>query len=119
MAFGHILLNIDMEHGSPSTSLGPKLGMEPTSLSRTIRNMEDQGLIERKPDMEDGRRVFIHLTEFGRENRELAKSRVIQFNEKIRACIGEKKFDSFLKNMHRINEILSNETFFQDEEKSE
>ncbi|HAS35860.1 MAG TPA: MarR family transcriptional regulator [Flavobacteriales bacterium] len=115
MAFGHILLNVDLEQGSPSTSLGPKLGMESTSLSRTIRNMEEKGLIERRPCKDDGRRVFIHLTKFGRESRELAKNTVVQFNEHLRSSMGEKRFDSFLKSMHKINEILSTETFFQNE----
>ncbi len=115
MAYGHILLNIDLEDGSPSTSLGPKLGMESTSLSRTIRNMEEQGLIERKPSKEDGRMVLIHLTKFGRESRELAKNTVVQFNEHLRKSLGEKRFESLLKNIHKINEILSTETFFQHE----
>ena len=38
MATGFILLNIDPENGTPSTSLGPKMGMEATSLSRTLKN---------------------------------------------------------------------------------
>ena len=41
MSVGMVLLNIDKENGTPSTQLGPKMGMEPTSLSRTIKNMED------------------------------------------------------------------------------
>ena len=48
MATGFALLSIDPEKGTPSTSLGPKMGMEATSLSRTLKTMEDKGLIERK-----------------------------------------------------------------------
>ncbi len=47
MAIAFTLLNIDKE-GTPSTALGPKMGMEATSLSRTLYNMEEQGLIFRK-----------------------------------------------------------------------
>ena len=67
MATGFALLSIDPENGTPSTSLGPKMGMEATSLSRTLKTMEDKGLIERKPNPEDGRGVLIHLTPFGKE----------------------------------------------------
>jgi MarR family transcriptional regulator, organic hydroperoxide resistance regulator len=67
MATGFALLSIDPEHGTPSTSLGPKMGMEATSLSRTLKTMEEKGLIKRKPNPEDGRGVIIHLTEFGKE----------------------------------------------------
>ena len=45
MATGFALLSIDPEKGTPSTSLGPKMGMEATSLSRTLKTMEEKGLI--------------------------------------------------------------------------
>ena len=47
MALGYALLNIDRE-GTPSTALAPKLGMEPTSLTRTLKTMEEKGLIYKK-----------------------------------------------------------------------
>jgi len=40
MATGFALISIDPENGTPSTSLGPKMGMEATSLSRTLKTME-------------------------------------------------------------------------------
>src|SRR5210317_21935 len=69
MATGFTLLSIDPEEGTPSTALGPKMGMEATSLSRILKTMEERGLIERKPNPADGRGVLIHLTDFGREKR--------------------------------------------------
>ena len=47
MATGFALLNIEAE-GTPSSSLGPKLGMESTSLSRLLKSMEKKKLIIRK-----------------------------------------------------------------------
>ena len=47
MALGYALLNIDKD-GTPSTSLAPRLGMEPTSLTRTLKTMEEKGLIVKK-----------------------------------------------------------------------
>ena len=81
MATGFTLLSIDKEGGTPSTPLGPKMGMEATSLTRTLKNMEEKGLIYKKPNPEDGRGVLIYLTDFGKEKRELSKNTVIQFNE--------------------------------------
>ena len=37
MATGFALLSIDREKGTPSTSLGPKMGMEATSLNKNIK----------------------------------------------------------------------------------
>ena len=55
MSVGQTLLNIDLEEGTPSTKLGPKMGMEPRSLTRTLKTMEEKGLIFRQPDEIDKR----------------------------------------------------------------
>ena len=62
MTMAFTLLCIDAE-GTPSTNLGPKMGMESTSLSRLLNTMEDRGYIIRKPNPEDGRGVLIFLTQ--------------------------------------------------------
>ena len=41
MAVAMALLNIDYKNGTPSTSLGPSMGMEATSLSRILKKMEE------------------------------------------------------------------------------
>ena len=77
MAIGFALLSIDKEGGTPSTTLGPKMGMEATSLTRTLKSLEEKGLIIRKKNPHDGRGVLIYLTEFGKEKRELSKNTVL------------------------------------------
>ena len=84
MATGFALLNIDPEEGTPSTSLGPKMGMEATSLSRTLKSMQEKGLIERKRNPEDGRSVLITLTDYGREMRAFSKDVVLQFDDAVK-----------------------------------
>ena len=37
MSTGFALLSIDREGGTPSTALGPKMGMEASSLTRTLK----------------------------------------------------------------------------------
>ena len=59
MALGMIILNIDINEGTPSTQLGPNMGMEATSLSRSINKLEDAGVIERKADPNDKRKSVI------------------------------------------------------------
>ena len=53
-----VLLNLNPNKGTPSTSLGPKMGLESTSLGRTLKSMENNGLISRVPNKEDKRGVF-------------------------------------------------------------
>ncbi len=116
MATGFALLSIDPEGGTPSTALGPKMGMEATSLSRTLKTMEDRGLIERKPNPDDGRGVLIYLTEFGREKREYSKDRVLKFNETVRAQLSEEKIDHFYEVMEIINDLIQNKKIYNHEE---
>ena len=107
MAVGFTLLSIDPKTGTPSTALGPKMGMEATSLSRILKRMEKQGLIERRPNPNDGRGVLIHLTDFGLEKRTDSKNVVLRFNETIRSKVSEENLEGFFTVMSSINEMIS------------
>jgi len=112
MATGFALLSIDREKGTPSTALGPKMGMEATSLTRTLKSMEEKGLIIRKKNPEDGRGVLIHLTKEGLEKRELSKTTVLKFNETIRENISEEKLLHFMEVADIINDLISDKKIF-------
>jgi len=118
MATGFALLSIDPEEGTPSTSLGPKMGMEATSLSRTLKTMEEKGLIERRPNPEDGRGVIIHLTEFGREKRDYSKEKVLTFNDAIRNNVSQEQLDSFYGVADIINNLISNKKIYNQKDHS-
>lgn len=115
MATGFALLSIDPDEGTPSTSLGPRMGMEATSLSRTLKTMEERGLIVRKPNPEDGRGVLIYLTDFGKEKREYSKDRVLKFNEAIHNHVSEEKLKNFFEVMETINELITNKKIYINE----
>ena len=112
MATGFVLLNIDPEEGTPSTSLGPKMGMEATSLSRTLKTMEAKGLIERKRNPEDGRSVLISLTDFGIQMREYSKGVVLTFDQRVREYIDDEKLDNFIEVASKINDLISNKKIY-------
>lgn len=113
MAVGFTLLSIDPKSGTPSTALGPKMGMEATSLSRILKSMEEKGLIERKPNPKDGRGVLIHLTKFGLENRERSKVRVLSFNESVRGQLSKQDLNAFFKAMETIHELAIDKKIFE------
>lgn len=117
MSTGFALLSIDREEGTPSTALGPKMGMEATSLTRTLKSMEDKGLIERRPNPEDGRGVLIHLTDFGREKRELSRNTVLKFNEIVKDNITDEKLRHFIEVAETINELIAEKNIFNSTDK--
>ncbi len=116
MAMAMALLYIDHENGTPSTALGPSMGMEATSLSRTLKSMEDKGLICREKNPEDGRSVLIRLTELGKEKREISKASVYKFNQTIREHLDEIKIDHFFEVTETIKDLIRDNAIFKDEE---
>lgn len=112
MAVGFTLLSIDPKTGTPSTALGPKMGMEATSLSRILKSMEEKGLILRKPNPNDGRGVLIYLTDFGLEKRNDSKNTVLMFNEAVRQEVSEEKLKHFFEVTDTINKLIADRKLF-------
>ncbi|HSM63487.1 MAG TPA: MarR family transcriptional regulator [Gillisia sp.] len=115
MATGFALLSIDPEKGTPSTSLGPKMGMEATSLSRILKSMEEKGLIIRKKNPSDGRSVLLYLTDFGKEMREFSKGVVIKFDEAVKENVSEEDLKTFIKVANSITDLISNKKIYNQE----
>ncbi|MCF8460673.1 MAG: MarR family transcriptional regulator [Flavobacteriales bacterium] len=111
-ASGFVLLNIDVENGTPATKIAPALGMEPRSLTRMLKTMEDKGYLERRSDPTDGRVMRIFLTEEGKKKRELAKIGVVAFNKAVRTLVPPEKLDVFFEVANTINEIIDKKSIY-------
>ena len=114
MAMAMALLYIDTKDGTPSTALGPSMGMEATSLSRTLNSLEERGLIYREKNPEDGRSVLIKLTDLGIEKRDISKASVYTFNQTIRENIPKQKIDHFFEVTELINKLINKKSIFKD-----
>lgn len=112
MAIGFTLLSIDSQKGTPSTALGPRMGMESTSLSRILKTIEERGYIERRPNPKDGRGVLIHLTTLGLEKRKGSKEVVMQFNEAVKAHVKSEDLDGFYNTMEIINKLIADKKIY-------
>lgn len=108
---GYVLLNIDSHEGSPSTSIAPLLGMEPTSLSRTLSAMEKKKLIIRKKDPDDKRKVRILLTKKGLKKRLISINTVKDFNKDISDLIAPKRLEIFNDVIKQIAQLASEKKF--------
>ncbi len=107
MAMGFTLLSIDPKTGTPSTALGPKMGLESTSISRILNNLEKKALIVRKAHPLDGRSVLIHLTPEGIKMRDLSKSFVLDFHDKVMDKTSKIQLKHFFEVVDIINQITS------------
>jgi len=110
MVVGFTLLSIDPKEGSLSMTLGPKMGIEPTSLSRTLTKLEEAGLIKREVSKSDKRNVIIKLTKKGLEMRDVSKNYVLDFQQKVNDALTEKEMNQLIKSLDKIQKLAQEQT---------
>jgi DNA-binding MarR family transcriptional regulator len=113
MSIGFALLTIHSEEGTQATKIGPLMGLEPTSLTRLLKSMEEKKLIYRETDKNDKRSVRIMLTEEGKINKEKARETVIRFNEVVREAVAPEKLEVFFDVIDSINKIIEQNNIYQ------
>lgn len=101
------LLKIDPKEGTRSTNLGPKMAIEPTSLTRIIKLLEDNGYIYKEKTTNDKREVIIKLTNKGLNSRNLSKEVVVNFNKRVTEKIPNEKLETFKEVMGDILKIAN------------
>jgi DNA-binding MarR family transcriptional regulator len=62
-----VLSRLDREGARTTSLLAAAERVRPQSMAQTLAELETDGLVSRRPDPEDGRRVLIELTRAGRE----------------------------------------------------
>jgi DNA-binding MarR family transcriptional regulator len=58
---------VDKAGAASASALATAEGVRPQSMAATLAALDQQGLIQRRPDPQDGRRQLVTLTEAGRE----------------------------------------------------
>jgi len=103
LSMGFVLLTLYEETGTPVTKIAPRMGMEPNSLSRTLKSMEDKGMVLRKKDKIDKRKVYICVTEHGAQMRKIALKAVYRLNEAIVKDVPPTKLQAFFEVINQVS----------------
>jgi DNA-binding MarR family transcriptional regulator len=85
------------------------MGMEPTSLSRTLKSMQESGLIYLKAAKDDKRKVLIFLTDEGVEKRRIARQVILDFNEHVISAVPKGKLKTFFEVAERLDKAIDKE----------
>ncbi len=104
MAF--VLLAINNEKGSTVTSIAPRIGMEPNSLSRILKTLIKKGYIFKKKSNKDKRKVYICLSELGIEKQKLALEKMFLLETKIKSTLKDIELKGFFKTTNAILEAI-------------
>ena len=107
MAF--VLLTINEKYGTPVTKIAPRMNMEPNSLSRLLKSLEEKGFISKRKDLSDKRKVYICLTKRGLKLRDKASEKLFALEKIIKSKISNTELTSFFNVLDYISEILESE----------
>jgi DNA-binding MarR family transcriptional regulator len=92
-----------------AADLADRLGLDKSTVSRQVTQMESLGLIQRVPDPQDGRARLIHITDEGRSRvRQLRAARGRWFGEALEHWPAA-DVDTLAVLLKRLNESLSQE----------
>ena len=98
---GYAIINIGKE-GIPATKIAPLMGMTSSSLSRMLKNMEEEDIIYRQHDKTDKRVVNIFLTKKGCKMRSKVEKVVLKFNSELFKKVSLADLQAF----ERVNDMI-------------
>lgn len=101
----YVLLAIDRKEGTPATQLGPKTGLQKGSLTRVLRELEEEGIISREAGTIDKRIRRVFLTKRGLMLREQARNEVLGFQKRLEARFTHEELANFKSVLQGIIDI--------------
>ena len=101
-----VLMTINEKYGTQVTKIAPRMGMEPNSLSRLLKSLEEKELVFKRKDTKDKRKVYICLTENGLKLRNIAAKRLFSLEKSIKDKISPSDLSAFYKVTDSISEVI-------------
>jgi len=106
LSIAFVLMTINEKFGTQVTKIAPRMGMEPNSLSRLLKSLEEKELVFKRKDNKDKRKVYICLTKNGLKLRNIAAERLFSLEKNIKDKILPTDLSSFYKVTDVISEII-------------
>jgi DNA-binding MarR family transcriptional regulator len=100
----HILECLWDQDGLTVGELATRIAVEVPTLGRAIRRMEPAGVIERRPDEEDGRRVRLWLTPAGRHLRYQLRPALKALEEELLSGLSDAERVELVRLLQRVYE---------------
>jgi DNA-binding MarR family transcriptional regulator len=89
----------------PST-IGKNTGMENSSLTRMVDDLEKKGIVSRKTDPDDRRKVLVSLTEKGLEYYNCLNKITAEMADEILKFVDEKDIEDYVQSLETMVRIL-------------
>ena len=82
------------------------MNMEPNSLSRLLKSLEEKGFVSKRKDKIDNRKVYICLTKSGLKMRDKAAEKLFALEKIIKSKNSSNDLTSFFSVLDTISKIL-------------
>ncbi len=102
-----ILYSLFRKNGLTQIEIASSNYKHTPSISRTINNLVDKGLVYRESQVNDRRKVKVFLTDRGRELVENLYPKVLQVREKSWKGLTKEDFDQFLRILNKMQNNLA------------
>lgn len=102
----HALVEIGSNQPLPINELAELLGLDKSTMSRTVNTMVEQGLVTREPDPQDRRYVKIKLTTAGSSLLSNIESKMTDYYLNIYQVIPQDKRKQVLESLELLVKIM-------------
>jgi DNA-binding MarR family transcriptional regulator len=100
LAFVHI------EPGIHQNTLGERIALDRSSVTKCVEILEARGLIRREVDKKDKRARLLYITPEGSALLDQVAAAAARARKRIEGMLGEERFAGFLKDLRAFSEML-------------
>lgn len=105
VAYVPIFFALSGEREMTQAELARYMALEQPTMAATLARMERDGLLERRPDPEDGRKMFVRLAPAAKEKMEAVAEAVVSVNAQALDGLSEEERGAY---MNALVKIVSN-----------
>src|SRR4051812_38528168 len=110
-----LLMHLLDRDGQTQSELLDAVGLDHSTVSKSLRRMQDAGLLLREPAEHDRRVMVVHLTDKGRAMREPLAAMWRALEETSARNLSEQQAESFVETAYAITEAISSRALPEEE----
>ncbi|MET9966555.1 MarR family winged helix-turn-helix transcriptional regulator [Streptomyces sp. NPDC006356] len=110
-----LLMQLLDRDGQTQSELLDSVGLDHSTVSKSLRRMQDAGLLVREPAAHDRRVMVVHLTDKGRAMREPIAALWRALEETSARNLSEQQAESFVETAYAITEAISSRALPEEE----
>ena len=110
-----LLMQLLDRDGQTQSELLESVGLDHSTVSKSLRRMQDAGLLIREPAQHDRRVMVVHLTDKGRAMREPIAAMWQALEETSARDLSAQQAESFVRTAHSIADAINSHLFRREE----